>query len=121
MSSPPLHLTPEYLQQYLASIRETESLYLRERLMHPAIVLRLANSALKANVRLGPWIHAASTIRHWGLACAGEALVAHAQVAANYERKGHRFVDLDVVVVADGVRAVAQVRHTVIYRLRPGR
>src|SRR5688572_4608556 len=28
MSSPALHLTPEYLQQYLASIRETESLYL---------------------------------------------------------------------------------------------
>jgi acyl dehydratase len=121
MSSPPLHLTVDYLQEYIASIRETDSLYVRERLMHPAIVLRLANSALKANVRLGPWIHAASTVRHWALACAGDVLVAHAQVAANYERKGHRFVDLDVVVVADGVRAIAQVRHTVIYRLRSPR
>jgi len=49
---------------------------------------------------------------------AARALAAHAEVAANYERKGHRFVDLDVVIVADGIRAVAQVRHTAIYRLR---
>ena len=121
MSSAPLQLTPQYLQQYLASIRESETLYAQERLMHPAIVLRLANSALKTNVKLGPWIHAASTIRHFAVARAGETLAAHAQVAANYERKGHRFVDLDVIVVADAARAVAQVRHTVIYRLRPGR
>jgi hypothetical protein len=39
-------------------------------------------------------------------------------VAANYERSGHRFVDLDVVIVAEEIRAVAQVRHTAIYRLR---
>jgi hypothetical protein len=52
------------------------------------------------------------------LAHAGESLAAHAEVAANYERNGHRFVDLDVVIIADGTRAVAQVRHTAIYRLR---
>ena len=121
MSSAPLPLTREYLQQYLASIRESETLYARERLMHPAIVLRLANSALKTNVKLGPWIHAASSIRHCALARTGETLAAHAQVAANYERKGHRFVDLDVVVAADGARPIAQVRHTVIYRLRSAR
>jgi hypothetical protein len=39
-------------------------------------------------------------------------------VAENYERKGHRWVDLDVVVAADGCRAIAQVRHTAIYKLR---
>ena len=118
LSSQPLHLTPDRLRQYLADIRETEPLYARENLVHPALMLRLANSALKENVKLGPWIHAASSIRHCGLAHAGESLAAHAVVAANYERKGHRFVDLDVVIVADGRRAVAQVRHTAIYRLR---
>lgn len=118
LSSHPLHLTPDRLQQYLVDIRETEPLYAREKLVHPALMLRLSNFALKDNVKLGPWIHAASSIRHCGLAHAGESLAAHAEVAANYERNGHRFVDLDVVIVADGIRAVAQVRHTAIYRLR---
>jgi acyl dehydratase len=118
LSSHPLHLTPDRLHQYLVDIHETEPLYAREQLVHPALVLRLSNSALKDNVKLGPWIHAASSIRHCGLAHAGDSLAAHAEVAANYERKGHRFVDLDLVIVADGTRAVAQVRHTAIYRLR---
>ncbi|HEV7444910.1 MAG TPA: hypothetical protein VGO18_20110 [Steroidobacteraceae bacterium] len=118
MSSRPLHLTPDQLQQYLVDIRETEPLYAREKLVHPALMLRLSNSALKDNVKLGPWIHAGSSIRHCGLAHAGESLAAHAEVAANYERNGHRLVDLDVVIVANEIRAVAQVRHTAIYRLR---
>ena len=120
LSSHPMDLTPERLQQYLADIGETEPLYARENIVHPALMLRLSNSALKENVKLGPWIHAASTIRHCELAHAGESLAGHATVAANYERKGHRFVDLDVTIVANGIRAVAQVRHTAIYRLRQG-
>ena len=118
LSSNPVHFTPERLQQYLADIRETEPLYARAKLIHPAFMLRLSNLALKDNVKLAAWIHAASTIRHCGLARAGDTLAAHAVVAANYERKGHRFVELDVVVVAGGKRAVAQVRHTAIYHLR---
>ena len=118
LSSQPVHFTPDRLRQYLADIAETEPLYARENLVHPAHMLRLSNSALKENVKLGPWIHVASSIRHCGLAHAGVSLAAHAQVAANYEHKGHRLVDLDVVIVADGARAVAQVRHTAIYRLR---
>ena len=121
MSSSPMQLTRAHLEQYLSDIRETHPLYASEMLVHPAIALRLANSALKENVKLGPWIHAASAIRHCSLARAGVTLAAHAVVAANYERKGHRYVELDVVVVADERRAVAQIRHTVIYRLRQGR
>ena len=118
LSANPVHFTLERLQQYLADIRETEPLYSRAKLVHPAFMLRLSNLALKDNVKLAAWIHAASTIRHCGLAHAGDTLAAHAVVAANYERKGHRFVELDVVVVADGKRAIAQVRHTAIYQLR---
>lgn len=118
LSSRPVLLTADRLQQYLVDIRETEPLYARQKLVHPAFMLRLSNFALKDNVKLGAWIHAASSIRHCALARAGESLAAHALVAANYERNGHRYVDLDVVIVADGIRAVAQVRHTAIYRLR---
>jgi hypothetical protein len=118
LSSRALHLTWAELQSYLAAIGETEELYAREKLVHPAFMLRLANFALKDNVKLGPWIHAASSIVHRGLARADDILTAHSIVTANYERKGHRFVDLDVSVVANEHRRIAQVRHTAIYRLR---
>ena len=35
-----------------------------------------------------------------------------------FERKGHEFVVLDLLVVANGDRIVQQVRHTAIYRPR---
>ena len=69
-------------------------------------------------MKLGAWIHAASSVRHCALAHAGSTFAAHAVVAANYERKGHRFVELDTSIVADELRVIAQVRHTAIYRLR---
>ena len=118
LTSRPLHLAWVELQSYLTAIGETEPLYTREKLVHPAFMLRLANFALKDNVKLGPWIHAASSIAHRGLAHADDTLTAHATVTANYERKGHRFVDLDVLVVANEQHPIAQVRHTAIYRLR---
>jgi acyl dehydratase len=116
LSSRPMHLTPAVLDKYLADIRETETLYAREKLVHPAFMLRLANFALKDNVRLGPWIHVGSSVAHRGLSYADDVLTAHATVTANYERKGHRFVDLDVLVVANEHRPVAHVHHTAIYQ-----
>jgi hypothetical protein len=38
-------------------------------------------------------------------------------VTANYDRKGHRLVDLDCLLLA-GERPVAHVAHTAIYKLR---
>jgi hypothetical protein len=118
LSSRPLHLTRGDLEKYLADIRETEEIYAREKLVHPALMLRLANFALKDNVKLGPWIHVGSSVAHCGLAYADDVLSAHATVVANYERKGHRFVDLDVLVAANEHRPIARIRHSAIYRLR---
>jgi hypothetical protein len=67
---------------------------------------------------LGPWIHAGSTIENFPAARVGDLLSMRACVADNYERKGHRFVELDVLAVANGERPVARVRQTAIYRLR---
>jgi len=112
----------EFLKTYLQEIGETDELYLREGLMHPGNILRMANFALFRNVKLGPWIHVGSRVQNLGAARAGEMLSARARVTANYEKKGHRFVDLDVLVLA-GDRPVAQVLHTAIYepRARPER
>ena len=41
-----------------------------------------------------------------------------ARVAANYEKKGHRLVDLDALVIANGRTVVARVLHTAVYQLR---
>ena len=37
------------------------------------------------------------------------------RVEDSYERKGHKFVVLDLLVVADGERPVMSLRHTAIY------
>ena len=76
------------------------------------------NWALMENAILGPWIHVGSAIQHFGVASATDELTVRAKVTANYERKGHRFVELDGVIVANGDRLVAHCQHVAIYRPR---
>jgi hypothetical protein len=113
-----LEATAELVATYLRDVRETDELYAREGLVHPGTVLRMCNLALLRNVLLGPWIHVGSVVQNFGVARAGGTLTARPRVAENYERKGHLFVELDVLVLSEGVRPVAQVRHTAIYRPR---
>ena len=114
----PLETSAELAAGYLRDVRETDDLYSREGLVHPGTVLRMCNLALVRNVLLGPWIHVGSVVQNFGAARVGETLAARSCVAANYERKGHLFVELDVLVLSDGTRRVAEVRHTAIYRPR---
>jgi acyl dehydratase len=87
------------------------------RLAHPAVVLALANEILVRNVSLGPWIHAASEVRNFRALCDGEEIRVRARVAERYERKGHEFVVLEVVILSGGTLAT-RVRHTAIWRPR---
>ena len=47
-----------------------------------------------------------------------DELVARARVTANYEKKGHRFVELDALIVANGTTPVAHCQHVAIYQPR---
>ena len=76
------------------SCRSTPS----EGIAHPGWVLRLANRILSGNVVLGPWIHVGSAVRHHGLVHDGAKVSCRGTVAEEYERKGHRFVRLDLGV-----------------------
>jgi acyl dehydratase len=114
----PLLVTPEFAADYLRDARETDPLYARDGLVHPATILRTANWVLSHNVALGPWIHVGSVVRHVAVALVGDEITARGRVGANYEHKGHRFVELDVLVLANGTRAVAHIAHTAIYRPR---
>jgi len=114
----PLEVTPGYAAAYLQDVRETDGLYARDGLVHPGIVLRMCNMALLQSVRISPWIHVGSAVQNRSVAKVGETLTARGRIAANYERKGHRFVEFDALVLAAGARPVATVRHTAIYRPR---
>jgi acyl dehydratase len=103
---------------YLHGARETLALYAEQRIVHPGMILRLANRALGSNVRMGPWIHVGSRIRNYATASFGDTLSARAEVLDEYERKGHRFVELDVLAVANDTDTVARIHHTAIYRPR---
>jgi acyl dehydratase len=103
--------------EYLADVREDLARYAADRIAHPGWVLRDANYVLSANVRLGPWIHVESSVQHHGVVEDGDDVSARAVVTAEWERKGHRFVTLDVLHLAGG-RPVARTEHTAIYRPR---
>jgi acyl dehydratase len=118
LCSRPVRMTPEVAAQYLKDVREADPLYAREGLVHPGLLLRLCNLALRENVVLQPWIHTGSVVTNLAVVRVGDELSARARVAANYARKGHRMVDLDVALVANGRDVIAHVLHTAAYRLR---
>ncbi len=84
---------------------------------HPFVFLSLANQILMHNYELGPWIHAASDLINWGSVRDGEKISVRGRIADCFERKGHEFVVLDLLITAND-RVVHQVRHTAIYRPR---
>ena len=60
------------------------------------------NRVLVDNAILGPWIHVGSRMQLLTAARSGDELTARAKVTGNYEKKGHRFVELDALLVANG-------------------
>ncbi len=111
---------PEAAESYLADVRETLPIYRDGAggpLAHPGWLLRFANSILARNVELGPWIHVSSDVRLAGTVGPQQALDVRGLVLDEFERKGHRFVVLDVAVLADDA-LVQRVTHTAIHTPR---
>jgi hypothetical protein len=106
------------IDETLALVGDDLPLYQDLGAAHPTWLLYFANALLASNVALGPWIHTASTVQNLSLLRDGQRLSARGRVAGLSERRGHHLVDLDVLLVADGVRPVMHVRHSAIYRLR---
>ena len=73
--------------EYLADIREADSIYAREGFGHPGLLQRVMNRVLVDNAILGPWIHVGSRMQ---LLLAGKAcneITARAKVTDNYDKK----------------------------------
>jgi acyl dehydratase len=105
-------------KEYLADIRESDPIYARDGLGHPGLLPRVMNKVLVDNAIMGPWIHVGTRMQLLSAARIGDELTARAQVVGNYDKKGHRFVELDALVVANGKTPLAHCHHTAIYQPR---
>jgi len=85
---------------------------------HPAKLLQFSNEMLVRNFRLGPWIHVASEINNWSVAWHDDVISARGLIHDRFERKGHKFVVADIMLIANAERLVQTVRHTAIYQPR---
>src|SRR6266481_2617946 len=105
-------------KEYLTDVRERDPIYASEGLGHPGLVQRVMNRVLVDNAILGPWIHVGSRMQLLNAARSGDELTARAKVTGNYEKKGHRFVELDALAVANARTPVAHCQHIAIYQPR---
>jgi acyl dehydratase len=111
----------DHAPAFLDEIGEDLPLFRAGGLAHPGYLLLAANSVLVANVRLGPWMHVGSEVTNFGVVADGDRVSTRGRVADLFERKGHSFAELDLLLVADDSRPVQHVRHTLIYEIgRPG-
>jgi hypothetical protein len=78
---------------------------------------RLANDLLTANVELPPWMHVESRVRHLDGPVVGERAWVRGRVSGLWERRGHRFVALEVLVLGEEERSLAALTHVAIYEL----
>jgi acyl dehydratase len=104
--------------EYLGDVRERDPIYANEGLGHPGLIQRVMNKVLVDNAILGPWIHVGSKMQLLSAARSGDELTARAKVTGNYEKKGHRFVELDALVVANSKTPLAHCWHIAIYQPR---
>jgi len=114
----PMVITADYHAQDLTDTRETDPLYAAEGIVHPGTILRCCNWVLSHNVVLPAWMHVGSKVQNLGIAHVGDTLTGRARVMQNYEHKGHKFVEVDALVLANERTPLARVTHIAIYRPR---
>ncbi len=105
----------DHAPAFLDEIGEDLTLYRDGGVAHPGYLVLAANTILGANVSLGPWMHVGSDITNYGVVVDGDRVSTRGRMAAVFERKGHRFAELDLLMVANDTRPVLHVRHTAIY------
>jgi hypothetical protein len=106
---------------YLDEVRESSPFYAKAGVAHPGWLIAMANYALSQSVRLGPWIHVETHATHFSALADGERVSVRSKVANLFEKKGHKFVELDILWLAQDERPVMHARHTAIYEPRRGR
>ena len=115
---PPAGFHGDKADIFLALIGDDLPVYKGGAAAHPGALLQCANEILSSNVLLGPWIHVSSQATFPAVARDGDVLSTRGRVVETFERKGHKFVDLDVLVVANDTTPVMHARHQAIFEPR---
>jgi hypothetical protein len=119
LGTPQLILERAVADAFLERVSEKLAMYRdADAPAHPGIYLEQANRALDRNVRVSPWIHVETHGQHLSVLRVRERLETRAKVKNLFQGKGHEFVELDLLLLAEGARAVASIRHVAIYQLR---
>jgi acyl dehydratase len=114
----PLTVTQQDNEEYCHTHADDLVLYRGTRgFVHPGILLRQCNRIFSEHFILGPWIHVASDITTYRPCQVGETLEIRGVPVQKFEKKGHEFVVLDVLIHTAG-EAVQRVKHTCIFRPR---
>lgn len=101
-------------EDYRAGVSDALGIY--EHAVQPGVLLRAVNAVLHRSVRLGPWIHTASSCHFLEPAPVPTTLVASGVVTDRYDKNGRSWVRYDALVLADD-RPVMWVDHLAIYDL----
>ena len=86
--------------------------------VHPGLMVQAANRVFGNHFLLKPWIHVGSKIVTRALLRVGQAVEVRAVPVERWEKKGHQFLKLYVVLVTGG-EAVAEIWHSAIFSVRP--
>jgi hypothetical protein len=113
-----LTVTHQDNEEYCHAHTDDLALYRGPRgFVHPGLLLRQCNRIFSEHFILGPWIHVASDITTYRPCQVGEALEIRGVPVQKFERKGHAFTVLDILILTAG-EAVQRVKHTCIFRPR---
>jgi hypothetical protein len=87
--------------------------------VHPAHWIAQANRVLTSNIRLGAWIHTASEVQHFGQVDPGQKLSLRARIRELQNKRGHEIISTDMILLDEGLRPIATIRHSAIIHLAP--
>ena len=109
--------TPDALANAEAAAQvDDHSACYQEGVLHPHVLLSLANRAFTHRYYLPAWMHVGSTIRLMRPLRVGDAIEIRCVPTRKWERKGHEFVDLRIVYLVAGEIAT-EIVHTSIFKI----
>ena len=109
--------TPDALgnAEAAAQVEDSSACY-RQGVLHPHVLLSLANRAFTHRYRLPAWIHVGSTIRSMRQLRVGDEIEIRCVPTRKWRRKGHEFVDLRIVYLVAG-QVATEIVHTSIFKI----
>ncbi len=88
--------------------------------IHPGWLLQRCNRIFSNRFILNPWIHVGSEIAMYRPCRVGQHIELRGVPIDKFERKGHEFAVLDILLMADG-EVAQRVKHTAIFKPRKTR